>query len=250
MTAVVHKGRNWRLVQADAIDALKALPSDSVDLIITDPAYESLERHRAKGTTTRLKVSDKSSNQWFPIFPNARFLELLEEMYRVMKPNTHAYVFCDDETSDVLRATVAAMGGAAKRPKRFTWWKRIVWDKDAMGMGYHYRNQHEFIVFLEKGKRKLKDLGVPSVLRHKRVVNGYPTEKPYGLCNVLIQQSSEPGELVLDMFCGSSPVGHAAFVGGRSFLGIDVSDRSMEVSRQRLVMAEQAQVRERRFVQA
>lgn len=38
-----------------------------------DPPYESLEKHRAIGTTTRLKHSKASSNDWFTIFPNARF---------------------------------------------------------------------------------------------------------------------------------------------------------------------------------
>ena len=42
------------------------------------PAYESLEKHRAIGTTTRLKHSKSSSNDWFKIFPNARFGELFQ----------------------------------------------------------------------------------------------------------------------------------------------------------------------------
>lgn len=32
----------------------------------------------------------------------------------------------------------------------------IVWDKVAIGMGYHYRARYEFILFFEKGKRKNK----------------------------------------------------------------------------------------------
>ena len=57
----------------DAVEWLQQLPSESVDLLITDPAYESLEKHRAIGTTTRLKHSKASSNDWFHVFPNARF---------------------------------------------------------------------------------------------------------------------------------------------------------------------------------
>src|SRR5690606_25727121 len=43
--------------QVDAVTFLRALPDASVDLILTDPAYESLEKHRSIGTTTRLKHS-------------------------------------------------------------------------------------------------------------------------------------------------------------------------------------------------
>ena len=41
----------------DAVDWLRDQPAESLDLLITDPAYESLEKHRAVGTTTRLKHS-------------------------------------------------------------------------------------------------------------------------------------------------------------------------------------------------
>ncbi|MCZ8659771.1 site-specific DNA-methyltransferase, partial [Escherichia albertii] len=64
------------LNQLDAVEWLKTLPSGSVDLFVTDPPYESLEKHRKIGTTTRLKVSKSSSNEWFAIFPNSRFGEL------------------------------------------------------------------------------------------------------------------------------------------------------------------------------
>jgi site-specific DNA-methyltransferase (adenine-specific) len=61
----------FSLHHGDCVDWLRSLDDESVALCVTDPAYESLEKHRAKGTTTRLKVSDASSNEWFAIFKNA-----------------------------------------------------------------------------------------------------------------------------------------------------------------------------------
>ena len=78
----------FELSNLDAVEWLRTLPSKSIDLVITDPAYESLEKHRAVGTTTRLKHSKSSSNDWFEIFPNARFGELFQEVFRVLKRNT------------------------------------------------------------------------------------------------------------------------------------------------------------------
>ena len=86
------------IFNCDAVEWLSSLDSESVDLLITDPPYESLEKHRKVGTTTRLKVSKSSSNTWFEIFPNSRFESLLVEIYRVLKKNTHFYLFCDQET--------------------------------------------------------------------------------------------------------------------------------------------------------
>ncbi|WP_366944968.1 hypothetical protein, partial [uncultured Bradyrhizobium sp.] len=37
----------------------------------------------------------------------------------------------------------------------FKFWKPIVWDKVQIGMGYHYRCRYEFVLFFEKGKRRL-----------------------------------------------------------------------------------------------
>src|SRR5690242_3919304 len=65
-----------KLFQGDAVTWLGGLPAGTVDLVVTDPPYESLEKHRAVGTTTRLKQSKASSNPWFRVFPNARFPEL------------------------------------------------------------------------------------------------------------------------------------------------------------------------------
>ena len=46
----------FHLAPTDAVTWLRDLPAESADLLITDPAYESLEKHRAIGTTTRLKL--------------------------------------------------------------------------------------------------------------------------------------------------------------------------------------------------
>src|SRR4051812_38577435 len=88
-TSPLAPGERFSIRQLDAIEWLSALPSGSVDCIITDPAYESLKKPRAKGTPTRLKVSDGSSNQWFPIFGNERFPDLLAGVYRALKRDTH-----------------------------------------------------------------------------------------------------------------------------------------------------------------
>ena len=98
-----------------------------------------------------------------------------------------------------------------------------MWDKKKIGMGYHYRARYEFILFYEKGKRKLNDLSIPDILEAPRIHRGYPAEKPVPLSETLIQQSSTIGEIVLDPFRGSGRVGVAALKHRRSFLGNDLS---------------------------
>lgn len=201
--------------QQDAVEWLASLADNSVDLIITDPPYESLEKHRKIGTTTRLKQSKSSSNPWFNIFPNERFEELLNQLYRVLKHNRHCYLFCDQETMFIIKPIAERMG--------FKFWKPLVWDKVSIGMGYHYRARHEYILFFEKGKRKLNNLGIADILTCKRVNRGYPTEKPVPLLRTLIEQSTTVGEWVIDPFFGSGATLVAAAQLGREYSGNDIS---------------------------
>ena len=116
----------------------------------------------------------------------------------------------------------------------FKFWKPIVWHKVRLGMGYHYRATYELVLFFEKGKRKLNDLGVPDVLAVPRVFNGYPTEKPVEVSEVLVSQSTTPGELVVDPFMGSASVGVAAARLGRDFAGNDLNPAALLLARERL----------------
>lgn len=220
---------NFQLEQADAVEFLRTLPAESVDLLVTDPAYESLEKHRAVGTTTRLKVSAGSSNPWFSVFPNARFGELFAEVHRVLKRDTHFYLMCDPETAFIAKPLAEAAG--------FKFWKPLVWDKRSIGMGYHYRARYEFVLFFEKGKRRLADLGIADVLEVPRIRGGYPAEKPSALFEILLSQSCSPGELVVDPFMGSGSVGAASLKLSRRFVGNDISADSLKLARERLLAA-------------
>jgi len=219
--------------QADAVEWLRSLPPESIDLIVTDPAYESLEKHRAKGTTTRL-------SHWFPVFPNGRYPELFEQFWRVLRRGTHLYILCDETTRDVLKPIGEAAG--------FTFWRTLIWDFVHIGMGYHYRGRCGRVMFFEKGKRKLNDLGMADILTHPRVHNGFPTEKPVSLFGDLIRQSTSLEyiggyrdgcvptyrPLVVDPFMGSGACGEAALKLGRRFGGCDISDAAVKRSRERL----------------
>ena len=207
----------FELRRADALELLGSLPDGSVDLIVTDPPYSSLEEHRSHGTTRRLR-------EWFPIIQNADFQPIFDELYRVLRDDAHCYVICDEPSVFDFRPMAERAG--------FKFWKTLVWDKMAMGMGYHYRAQTERVMFLEKGRRQLANLGVPDIIRAKRLRGDgvYPTEKPVELLTTLIEQSSDKGELVLDPFMGSGSTGRSALLVGRRFLGGDVEPRSLEMA--------------------
>jgi len=190
------------------------------------PSETAATSGHAVASATRLKHSKGSSNDWFAVFPNARFGELFAEAFRALKRNTHLYLYCDAETAFIVKPIAEGAG--------FKFWKPLVWDKKTIGMGYHYRARYEFILFFEKGKRRLNDLGIADVITVPRIHRGYPAEKPSAVSDVLIKQSSLPGELVADPFMGSGSVGIAALKCGRRFNGCDLNPEAVRLTADRL----------------
>ena len=62
----------------------------------------------------------------------------------------------------------------------------------------------------------------------------YPTQKSLELLNFIIAASSNPGDLVLDCFCGSGTTLVAAQSQGRRWIGIDNSAAAIAAARERL----------------
>jgi DNA methylase/Restriction endonuclease len=63
---------------------------------------------------------------------------------------------------------------------------------------------------------------------------GYPTQKPVGLLERIIRASSNPGDLVLDPFCGCGTTLDAAIRTDRQWIGIDITYIAVDLIRNRL----------------
>src|SRR5690606_6728912 len=63
---------------------------------------------------------------------------------------------------------------------------------------------------------------------------GYPTQKPVALLERILNASSNPGDVVLDPFCGCGTTVHAAEKLGRQWIGIDVTHLAIGLIEKRL----------------
>ena len=63
---------------------------------------------------------------------------------------------------------------------------------------------------------------------------GYPTQKPLELLERIVSASSNPGDVVLDPFCGCATACVAAEKLGRKWVGIDISEKAVELVNMRL----------------
>lgn len=232
-----------QILLLDAIEGLKTLEDKSVDLILSDPAYNSLEQWREMGTTTRLKESKSSSNKWFATVSNNYFGPFIEECIRVLKRDTYLMLMGDERTSHVYYATLREVGLKDDR-LGFAYWRKCGKPDGApcktcghqakkigsRGMGYPFGQVVEKIVLAKVGKPKpptdrthRNDLGQfwleEPLLKGKQF---YPTEKPVPLLEKLISITDLPEDsLIVDPFAGSGSTGEAARNMGHRFLGFD-----------------------------
>lgn len=248
---------SWMALVHDAFAFLASLPDECVDLIDTDIPYASLELHRNKGTTTRLKVSDGSTNKWFGTIANATLVLLLEEFYRVLKPDRHCYLWLDGPTTDVIKwqqflddpddpsGPKRNKDGSYPTLSGFKYHRDLAWvkttksgEKPHGGMGYHWRGAKENVMFLEKGKRRLNDLGLTDVLWFPRPSDvDHATPKPREAQDAIVTNSSNPGEVVLDPFCGSGPAIASAVALGRRAIGCDLDPAAIETTKAAVLAA-------------
>jgi site-specific DNA-methyltransferase (adenine-specific) len=215
--AVPHRFVN-KIIKGDCREILPQLPAESVDLLLTDPPYGMRYRSSAG---SRPIVGD-GDLAWFRPF--------IREAYRVLKPNTHAYVFCNEYGLATFRTEMADAGFKVKR--------LLVWVKDqhtAGDLGGDYANRTEYLLFGHKGRRFLNGHRDANVLFFKRAgrKRDHPTEKPEEMLRYLIAKSSAPGELVLDPFAGSGTTCRAAKDLGRRYLGIEIDPKYAEIARRR-----------------
>ena len=219
------------IFQDDAISFLKGLPSGSVDVIVTDPAYSGMNQKLKLGSGKIIgKYSDagKSNAKWFEEFHDntENYKAFLIESYRVLKDNRHIYIMFDSYSLLTLAPVVREV---------FEVKNLLCWDKVNIGLGHYFRRRHEFILFASKGKRTLNSKSIPDVWKIKRVVGSqYPTQKPTEVFELMLKGSAEKDFVVCDPFLGSGSAAIAAIKNNCKFLGCDISEKSINFSKARI----------------
>jgi DNA modification methylase len=92
------------------------------------------------------------------------------------------------------------------------------------------------LVYAPKPSRREKNCGLPDDYDAKR----NPCAKPVALCAYLAVLATAEGQTVLDPFCGEGPVGVAAALMKRGFVGIELEKDFAETARLRIAEATEA----------
>jgi site-specific DNA-methyltransferase (adenine-specific) len=224
----------------DCLEGMRQLDDNSVDLIITDPPYEvnynSKSSELEKLGKSRQKQIERDSS-FVDVIVDYEALSL--EFYRLLKNNTHIYLFCGDK--QIVKWSLAMTKAGFKSPQILVWKKnKTTFD---MTMGYKYPENKEFILFFQKGWRKLNGY---SNERHKfRSVLNFDSSddtdfhscaKPINLLMFLVKASSDEGDLCLDAFSGGGNHVIAFKRLNRAFVGFELSPVYCETVNKRLLV--------------
>jgi DNA modification methylase len=164
------------------------------DLLFTDPPYGmSYEGGRGKKQFGKIKGDDDQGADLIALVRDA-----LGSAKSCCKEGAAAYVCFPWRTYAEFEQAVESAG--------FGVTACIVWDKKSVGLGHQqYRPQHEFI-FYSKGGAWYGDRSQSDVWYASRGSTGdyvHPTQKPVELIVKAANNSSKPGDMVLDCFGGS-----------------------------------------------
>lgn len=228
-----NSSRSVSIQQNDVITFLKTLSDNSVDLLVTDPAYSGMNNKLKLGKGRIVgKYSEKGTHQakWFNEFEDTEenYHLFLSECKRVLNKETgHIYIMFDSFSLLTLGPIVR---------NYFDVKNLLVWNKVNIGMGHYFRRKHELILFATNGNtRKINSRSLPDIWDVKRIHNAkYPTQKPVEIFGKMLEASSKSGFTVCDPFLGSGSSAIASILYDCNFIGCDISEQSFELCSQRI----------------
>ena len=210
------------LYNTDALEALKQLESNSVDLVATDPPYGiNLKKGYKKGN--KLVAGDDGFSVMF-------FLDdLLTELKRVMKDDTAAYIFTRFDVYPYW---------FMKCKNYFDVKSCLIWNKGGGGIGDlkgNYALNYEMCIYMVKGRHLLNSKRDGAVWNIGKCKQEYhETQKPVEIMQKIIEKSSNENDLVLDPFAGSCSTGVACKNTNRNFLGYELIKENYEIAQSRI----------------
>lgn len=236
-----------KIYNADCLKGLADIPSESIDSVVTDCPYTIVgggcstgtymngngiftKANDPKGVLNRHRQAEKDkqieavrSGKMFE-HNDIKFSEWLPEVYRVLKKGTHCYIMINSRNIKELQQEAEKVG--------FVFQNLLVWNKSNSGgtPNKYYMQKCEFILLLSKRPaRNINDMGTPNLLSVPNIIGKgeehHPTEKPIELLKVMIRNSTNVGDIVLDPFAGSGSTLVAAKQLERQYIGYEIDEK-------------------------
>lgn len=216
-----------RLILGDCLEILPSLAG--VKAVVTDPPYKV-----TSGGFGDLEggfsgwIKDSYDNKGKIVACDLDWPDWLNLIPGTLLDDAHVYIFSNDRNLSTARSAAEDAG--------LKFHRLLVWDKRAALPGRWYQQTCEFVLFMRKGKAFMINDPSSKALQSifQRDESKHPTEKPVNLCRFYIENSTAPGDLVLDPFLGSGTTGVACAKARRSFVGIELDEGWFNVACERI----------------
>lgn len=223
----------------DCIQGMKRIPDNSIDLVVTDCPYHIVaggcsnipRKDEPSGIFNRRSTFTQKNAKSGKLFDNndVEFKDWLPEIYRIVKPNSYVYIMINARNLKELQTECEKVG--------FKFQQLIVWNKGNATPNRYYLNSCEFILMLRKGNaRNINNMGTKNILSIPNIRGNktHPTEKPIELMKILIENSSNENDIVLDPFFGTGSTLLACVNTHRHYIGYEIDDNYFDIACQRL----------------
>lgn len=220
------------IINGDFLNIANSIPDNSVDLICTDPPYHlvgggnSTKKYQLSGM---LSSNNKKVFKYNDISPTQYFSQL----YRILKEQSHMYIM-------VNWLNMREFLDAADKTG-FKLHNILIWEKGNATPCNWYMKNCEFILFFRKGKAKpINNPSTKQLIKINNLIGNklHPTQKPIELMELLINNSTNEGDLVLDPFMGSGTTGVACKRTNRKFYGIEIDKKYYNIAKERIENAQ------------
>lgn len=221
--------KQYNVFLGNAMSLFNSIEDNSIDCIITDPPYEVISggaqenEHVSRPTGILAKNDGKIFS-----FNDIDISVWIPECYRVLKESTHIYIMTNFMNLEHYLTEIRKVG--------FEIHNLLIWEKNNATPNRWYMKNCEYIIFARKGAAKpINDCGSKTVLQFKNVKDRiHPTEKPIDLLELLITNSTLPGDTILDPFGGSFSTALAAIKTGRKAISFEIDENFFSLGKERL----------------
>lgn len=210
--------------EGDCLDKLKDIQDQTIDLVIADPPYG------IRYSSGRIK--DKSRRLGGIINDEKPFIEFIAPCFAKLKPTGAMFIFTRWDVQQKFIDEISRSGGRVKSV--------CIWDKGTHGMGdikASYGSRYESILFVPGKEFRFPGKRPQDVIQVKKVPPArlkHPNEKPCALIEKLIDDTTAPGDIVLDPFMGCGTVPEACLRQGRAFIGFEKDHKYYIIAQQRI----------------
>lgn len=118
----------------------------------------------------------------------------------------------------------------------------VIWARKSAKVA-HYFN-YPLMKSINGGKQMTDVWQIPAIGRWEKSCGKHPTQKPLALLARIILASTRSNAWILDPFSGSGTTGIAANLLGRKYLGLEIEDSSLAMSKARRIEIEDKSIRQ------